>query len=196
MRKERVGIQRQFLRCFGPEVEVFPEPPKPPQPEDCYQGPAQTPRGTPLCFRCGRLLYRNNKSHMCTTCQRKFGLPTLRRRNKPLQEWHRSICHDKSCKDPAHWADSIPVRPQKPKRPSRSKALASGLLAPVSHSVLLDGVTSERLEMNARAMSARRGCRIGKSDLIRLAVKEFLHNHYDCEFFEDAAPGSDTDRPE
>jgi len=189
-------MQRQFLRCFGPEVEVFPEPRKLPQPEDCYQGPAQTPRGTPFCFRCGKLLYRNNKSHMCTACQRKFGLPTLRRRNKPLQERHLSICHDKDCKDPAHLAGCIPVRPRKPKRPSRSKAQADGLMAPVSHSVLLDGLTALRLELNAGAMSARRGCRIGKTDLIRLAVKEYLHNHFDCEFFEDAAPGSDTGRSE
>jgi len=189
-------MQRQFLRCFGPEVEVFPEPPKPSQPEDCYQGPAQTRWGVALCFRCGYRLRPNNKSHVCTACQRKFGLPTLRRRNKPLQQWHLSICHDRDCKDPAHWADCAPVRPQRPKRPSRSKAQANGLLPPVSHSVLLDGVTSSRLELNARAMSARRGCRIGKADLIRQAVKEYFHNHYDCEFFDDAAPGSDTDQSE
>lgn len=101
-------MQRQFLRGFGPEVEVRPEPPKPQQPEDRYEGPAQTPRGRLLCFRCGRLLYRNNKSHICTVCQRKFGLPTLRRRNKPLQQWHLSICQDKNCKDPAHWAAVLP----------------------------------------------------------------------------------------
>lgn len=188
------GMRRLFLRSFGPEKEVWPEPAKPPKPEDSYQGPAQTPRGKPLCFRCGRILYRNNKSHICTTCQRKFGLDTIRRRNRPLQQWHLSICHDKNCKDPAHWADCIPVRPQRPKRPSKSKALADGFLAPVFHSVLLDGVTAKRLELNARAMSARRGCRIGKSDLIRLAVKEYLHNHFDCEFYEDAVPGSDTGR--
>jgi hypothetical protein len=45
-------------------------------------------------------------------------------------------------------------------------------------------------------MSARRGCRIGKADLIRQAVKEYFHNHDDCEFFDDAAPGSDTDQSE
>lgn len=60
--------------------------------------------------------------------------------------------------------------------------------------MLLDGVTCKRLEMNAWATSDRRGYRIGKSDLIRLAVKEYLYNHYDFEFFEDAAPGSDTDK--
>lgn len=181
-------MRRLFLRSFGPEVEVWPDPPKPPRPEDSYPGPAQTRWGLKLCFRCGWRLRPNNKSHVCTTCQRKFGLPTLRRRNRPLQEWHRSWCHDKECKDAAHWADYIPVRPQRPNRPSRSKAKAGDFTAPVFHSVLLDWKTARRLEFNAAAMSARHGCRIGKSDLIRLAVEEYLHNHYDCEFFDDAEP--------
>jgi hypothetical protein len=189
-------MQCQFLRCFGPEVEVLPEPPKPPQPEHLYQGPAQTPRGMPLCFRCGRPLYRNNKSHVCTTCQRKFGLPTLRRRNKPLQQWHLSICHDKNCKDPAHWADCVPVRPRRPKRPSRAKVPPGSSVAPIPHSVLLDWVTSKWLEGRARSRSAELGCRIGKSDLIRLAIKEFIHNHPDSEFFEDAIPGRDASHSE
>lgn len=191
-------MRRQFLRCFGPQVEVWPEapelpkPPKPPKPEDSYAGPAQTRWGTALCFRCGWRLYRNNKSHICTACQRKFGLPTLRRRNKPLQEWHRGWCQDKNCQDPAHWADCIPVRPKKPKRPSRAKARADGLSAPVFHSVLLDRVISECLASRASSMSAERGCRIGKSDLIRVAILEFLHNHPDSEFFDDAIPEPDS----
>ena len=187
-------MQRQFLRCFGPEVEVLPEPPKPPEPEDYYQGPAQTPRGTPLCFRCGKLLYRNNKSHICTTCQRKWGLPTLRRRVKPLQQWHLSICHDENCKNPAHWADCIPVRPRRPKRPLGWREEPGRLVGYVSHSVLLGRVTSERLKSRALAMSAERGCRIGKTDLIRQAVDEYFHNHPDSEFFEDAVPESDSDQ--
>lgn len=189
-------MRRQFLRCFGPEVEVWPEPPKPPQPEDCYPGPAKTRWGTALCFRCGWRLYRNNKSHMCTACQRKFGLPTLRRRNKPLQEWHSSWCHDKNCKDPAHWADCVPVRPRRPKHPSKSKPQAGSLPGPVFHSVLLDRATSKWLEFRARAVSAERGCRIGKTDLIRQAINEYLQNHPDCEFFVDAVTGDDADQLE
>lgn len=185
-------MRRQFLRCFGPEVEVWPEPPKPPQLETSYQGPAMDQWGRDRCFRCGRPLCKNNKSHICTACQRKFGLDTIRRRNKPLQEWHLSRCNENKCQDLAHWADWIPVRPRRPKRPSRSNALAEGSLAPVFHSVLLDGATSKWLEFRARAMSAERGCRIGKTDLIRQSINEYLHNHPDCEFFVDAVPGNDT----
>ena len=148
-------MRRQFLRCFGPDVEVLPEPPNPPQLEDTYQGPAKDQWGRDRCFQCGRPLCKNNKSHICTACQRRWGLDTIRRRNKPLQEWHLSWCHDKNCKDPAHLADCIPVRPRRPKRPSRSKALADGLLAPVFHSVLLDWETSKWLEFRARAMFRR-----------------------------------------
>ena len=189
-------MRRQFLRCFGPDVEVLPEPPNPPQLEDTYQGPAKDQWGRDRCFQCGRPLCKNNKSHICTACQRRWGLDTIRRRNKPLQEWHLSWCHDKNCKDPAHLADCIPVRPRRPKRPSRSKALADGLLEPVFHSVLLDWETSKWLEFRARAMSAERGCRIGKTDLIRQSINEYLHNHPDCEFFVDAVPGNDADQSE
>jgi len=149
-------MRRLFLRSFGPQGEAWPEPPKR-KAEDSHGGPPRSRTGLDLCFRCGRPLYKNNKSHMCYRCQRKWGLPTLRRRNKPLQAWHLSFCQNKNCEDPAHFADRIPVHPRIPRCPSRSKAQAEGLLPPVLHSVLLDGVTALRLKFNADAMSAERG---------------------------------------
>jgi len=143
---------------------------------------------------CGKQLYRNNRSHMCTACQRKWGLETLRRRNKPLQKWHLSVCRDQNCEDPAHWADYVPVHPRKPKRPSRANVQPGNSLGPIYHTVLLNCVTSKWLDARARALSAERGCRIAKTDLIRQAIEEYLQNHPDCEFFEDAVPGSDTGR--
>lgn len=186
-------MQRRFLRIFGPDEEVCPPPPKPPKAEDSHGGPAQTRRGTQICFRCGRLLYQNNKSHMCFLCQRKFGLPTLRRRNKPLQQWHLENCHDPNCSDPAHLADRIPVRPRRPRRPRRPSWLRSNEPAsraggPISHSVLLDRWMSEYLGSLASAKSAELGCRVAKTDLIRQAIQEFFRNHPASEFFEDAAP--------
>ncbi len=32
------------------------------------------------CLRCGRPLYARNRTDFCTSCQREFGLPTLRKR--------------------------------------------------------------------------------------------------------------------
>lgn len=177
-----MAIQK-FLKCFGPTEAQSSPWPKPPGPEGSYTGPATTRHGTPLCLACGSLLYQNNKSHICYRCQRRWGLPTLRRWLQRLQQWHRSNCRDEKCKDPAHLAEVIPARPRRPKRPSRLKLNAPGssLPGPISHTVFLDPVTSLLLAKRASAKSAKHGCRIAKTDLIRQAVKEFIEHHPDSE---------------
>lgn len=158
---------------------------------------AQARYGKGVCVRCGHPLYPNNRSHLCRACVRKWGLPTLEKRVKPLQELHLRICRDPQCQHPAHFANCVSARPQRPSidiwgrrvtRASRSKAQSNPVFMFRRHNVILDGLTLIRLGRRALAKSGQLGCRISKSDLIREALKEWFRNHPDTEFFADVRP--------
>ena len=82
----------QLLRQYAPLGGANPGPSPITEDRDEWDVPAPPNRfGRLVCFRCGKQLYRTNKTRLCYLCQRKWGLPTLRRRVKPLQEWHLSV---------------------------------------------------------------------------------------------------------
>jgi hypothetical protein len=152
--------------------------------------------GDEVCTRCGRRLYRNNHTHLCRACIRRWGLATLKRRVKTLQELHERRCSDPKCDDPAHLLPySIPVKPQKPgiilgsKGRIRQHAQSDYILKPVCQTIHLDRVTSGRLFRRARSKSQELGVHVSKSNLIRAALYEWFENHPDSEFFVDAIPG-------
>ncbi len=190
----------QILRHVAPLVPPTPKPAPIPEPHDEWDVPAPpNPNrfGKAVCFRCGRQLYRNNRSHICYQCQRKWGLLTLKRRVKPLQEFHLSVCRKRLCPDPAHIAGLIPARPRKRRSSPKSAAISTGSrpsaestegLGPM---VVIDRVTSNRLARRALARSGQLGFRVTKADLIREAIREHLKNHPATEFYTDASPGED-----
>lgn len=179
----------QFLRKYAPSEGTNPDPNPIAEERNKWDVPTPSSRfGWLPCLRCGKQLYRTNKTRLCYLCQRKWGLPTLRRRIMPLQEWHLSICQNKLCSDPAHLAGLVPVRPRKPRFRGRSSTHKTESLAPVRHTLLLDKTTSMQLTQRAVARSADLGFRFTKADLIREAICEHFRNHPDVEFFTDASP--------
>jgi hypothetical protein len=145
-----------------------------------------------ICLRCGRRLYRGNRTRLCRSCVRTVGLTTLRKRVRTLQEYHLSQCNNPKCTDPAHTTHCVPVKPEKPGVSLWGPGAKGDVISKrVSLSSLADGLTTEKLRSRARARSAGTPWTISMGALVREALREWFHNHPDTEFFTDAQPGDD-----